>query len=30
MRIPFLTITQPIGTFYMTSIKASELITIVR
>ena len=30
MRIPFLTITQPIGTFYMTSIKASELIKIVK
>lgn len=30
MRVPFLTITQPIGTFYMTSIKASELIKIVK
>ena len=30
MKIPFLKITQPIGSFYMTSIKASELIKIVR
>ena len=30
MKIPFLTITQPIGTFYMTSMKASELIKIVK
>lgn len=30
MRIPFLTIMQPIGTFYMTSIKASDLVNIVK
>ncbi len=30
MKIPFLKITQPIGSFYMTSIKASELIKIVK
>ena len=30
MRIPFLTVMQPIGTFYMTSIKASDLANIVK
>lgn len=30
MRIPFLTVKQPIGTFYMTSIRASDLVNIVK